>query len=286
MLWEEIRSGEFKKAIENAAGVCAVPIGCMEAHGNHLPVGTDAIEAAAIAKRAAEKESVCVFPTIYFGEKSGAGEFPGTIILSHALLFQLLGEICDEIGRNGFKKIIIVNGHGGNMYMLKNFVRGVLQKRKPYLVFSCDLSIPFPKTFLKYYARKGKKEFPDLTDADLEILQNFVENKYEDGHAGMAETAWIYDICPQWVELGEIDGEKGKSMHQFDALSAAGIYSPFAWMADYPNSYACNADFTMTPTLAAAMTKYSVDALAEKFRLLKTEKISEEYHAQWIEKNQ
>ena len=82
MVWEYLRSEEFKAAVERAQGVCAVPIGCLEKHGPHAPLGTDTIQAEQIARLAAEKEPVVVFPTMYFGEKCGAGEFPGTVIFS------------------------------------------------------------------------------------------------------------------------------------------------------------------------------------------------------------
>lgn len=75
MNWENLREEEFKEAIKISGGVCVLPVGCIEKHGQHLPVGTDTILATKIVKRAAEREEVCVFPTIPFGEKTGAGEF-------------------------------------------------------------------------------------------------------------------------------------------------------------------------------------------------------------------
>ena len=73
MLWEKLREEEFEKAIEDSKGVCILPIGCLEKHGQHLPVGTDTIIAADVCAKAAEIEPAVVFPTMIFGEKSGAG---------------------------------------------------------------------------------------------------------------------------------------------------------------------------------------------------------------------
>jgi len=135
MKWEYLREEEFENAIEKSKGLCVLPVGCMEKHGQHLPVGTDSILAEEIVNRAADREPVCVFPTIHFGEKTGAGEFKGTVMLSVELRQRLLAEVCGEICRNGFKKILIFNGHGGNQSMISSFVRSTLQKDNGYLIF-------------------------------------------------------------------------------------------------------------------------------------------------------
>ena len=122
MLWENLRSGEFKEAVEKCNGVCVIPIGCVEAHGIHMPLGCDTIKAKEFALRASEIEPVCIFPAMYFGEKSGAGEYPGTIIFPDTLIWEILEHSCYEIARNGFKKIIILSSHGGNTNMINAFV--------------------------------------------------------------------------------------------------------------------------------------------------------------------
>ena len=66
---------------------------------------------------------------MYFGEKTGAGEFKGTVIFSASLRQQILKETCSEIARNGFKKILLYNGHGGNQDMLSYFSRSVLYEK-------------------------------------------------------------------------------------------------------------------------------------------------------------
>ena len=100
MLWENLREPEFRDAVEKAQGVCAVPIGCLERHGPHSPLGTDIIIAENITRLAAEKEPVVVFPTMYFGDKSGAGEFAGTVIFSLETRWHIFRETCNEIYRN------------------------------------------------------------------------------------------------------------------------------------------------------------------------------------------
>ena len=96
MLWENLREEEFKDAITKSNGVCILPVGCLEKHGQHLPVGTDVIHITEIAKQATQKEPACVFPTMYFGEKTGAGEFAGTVIFSPELRLQILKETAES----------------------------------------------------------------------------------------------------------------------------------------------------------------------------------------------
>lgn len=54
MIWEYLREEEFKKAVEKSLGVCVVPVGCIEKHGQHLPLGTDVIHETEVARRATD----------------------------------------------------------------------------------------------------------------------------------------------------------------------------------------------------------------------------------------
>ena len=77
MEWTKLRQDEFKDAVEKSNKVCIIPIGCIESHGIHLPLGCDVFHGRYIAAKAAEKAEVCVFPELFCGEKSGAGERNG-----------------------------------------------------------------------------------------------------------------------------------------------------------------------------------------------------------------
>src|SRR5690554_4628985 len=123
MLWEELTAPEFEKAREKAKGVCVVPFGVIEKHGTHLPLGTDMIIARRVAEDLAKEEPVVLFPYYYFGQIFEARHVPGTIAVKPDLLFGLLDEVCDEIARNGFDKIVLLNSHGGNPMLIKYFMQ-------------------------------------------------------------------------------------------------------------------------------------------------------------------
>lgn len=63
MFWEEQTVNSFCRSLEKTKGVCIFPIGCIEKHGNHLPLGTDVYTAREIAARAAKIEEVMIFPS-------------------------------------------------------------------------------------------------------------------------------------------------------------------------------------------------------------------------------
>ena len=279
MFWENLREEEFENAIEESKGVCVLPVGCLEQHGQHLPVGTDVIHITGIAKLAAEKEPFCIFPTMYFGEKTGAGEFKGTVIFSSSLRQQILKETCSEIARNGFKKILIYNGHGGNQTMISEFSRSVLYEKTDYMVYDYSLGSDFatPKKLLG-------ENYGYLTKEDKEVLKEYVTQKKRFGHACFIETGWVYGVRPETVRLDKADAESGQSVHRFDKFAELRINSPYAWMADYPNSYAGDMHEGMNERIARAMVEFSVDKLCEVVRFLKNETISDTYKKEWLEK--
>lgn len=279
MLWENLREEEFENVITKSNGVCVLPVGCLEKHGQHLPVGTDVIHITEIAKLASEKEPCCIFPTMYFGEKTGAGEFKGTVIFSSHLRQQILKETCSEIARNGFKKILIYNGHGGNQAMISEFSRSVLYEKNDYMVYDYSIGSDFatPKKLLC-------ENYSYLTNEDKEILKDYTAQKKRFGHACFIETGWVYGVRPQTVRLDKIDAESGKSVHRFDEFADLKINTPYAWMADYPNSYAGDMHEGMNERIARAMVEFSVDRLCKVVRFLKNETTSDTYKTEWLKK--
>ncbi len=133
--WEELTSADFRDAIAQAQGTCLLPFGILEKHGPHLPLGTDLLDVRYAALHAAEQNYAVVFPEYYFGQIFEAKHEAGTIAYSAELQMKLLQETTDEMARNGCKKIIIVNGHGGNENLLPYFAQSQLDKPHDYVVY-------------------------------------------------------------------------------------------------------------------------------------------------------
>ena len=145
MLWENLREEEFDSAIEKSGGLCIIPIGCLEKHGQHLPVGMDSLVAKDIALRATEIENAMVFDlgpwvgevsTFHCYDKPEEQNMRGCIGIKQDLLLRIFEAICDEIARNGFDKILFLNNHGGNVVILKHFMRCQSYTKKPYAIFN------------------------------------------------------------------------------------------------------------------------------------------------------
>src|SRR5271165_5993215 len=134
--WEELTAADFTKAIGQSRGVCVLPFGIIEKHGPHLPLGTDLINVRYAVLHGVELEYAVVFPEYYFGQIFEAKHEPGTVAYSAKLQLELLQETTDEMSRNGCKKILIVNGHGGNNHLIPFFAQSQLDAPHDYVVYA------------------------------------------------------------------------------------------------------------------------------------------------------
>src|SRR5215475_9736360 len=133
--WEELTAADFVSAIQQSKGTCILPFGILEKHGPHLPLGTDLLDVRYASLHAADQEYAVVFPEYYFGQIFEAKHEPGTVAYSPELQLRLLQETTDEMARNGCKKILIVNGHGGNNSLLPYFAQTQLNLPHDYIVY-------------------------------------------------------------------------------------------------------------------------------------------------------
>ena len=286
MLWTEILSGDFEKAVEESKGVCGLVVGCVEHHGRHLPLGQDVYHAAGVAELAAQREPIVLFPHMYFGEKQGAGEFKGTIMFSSKLMFDILTESCAEMARNGFKKIVLINGHGGNTSMLNNFARSVLHEKNNYMVFTYSSTKSWPKVteMLEMIEAGDTKYFSELTESDIAVLRNYVENHTASGHGDLMETAMTLGSRPDLVDLSRVNDVDGTSTHLLDHLTKIGLSTHFDWMSSYPNSLSSDAHDGNNERIGRSVVNFAADKMAHAFKVLKEDTVCEEYHKQWLAK--
>lgn len=212
--FEELTAPEFIEAVDKSGKICIIPMGILEKHGAHLPLGTDLIDARDIALRAARTEYAVVFPPYYFGQIFEAMHQPGTISYSAELIWKLLEETCDELARNGFKYIVLVNGHGGNNSFLSYFCQTRLAQRKDYAV------IFFSKT-----------EDPEISKK-IESLRKTKGG----GHADEIETSMIYSHRPDLVHPERAGEQSGKDLDRLASIKNA--YTGIWWYAKFPNHYA------------------------------------------------
>lgn len=240
--WLYVTSEEFSSLREAAEETCIIPMGCIEKHGLHLPLGTDIIEASRVAYLASQKETVCVFPDFVFGDVPCAWPSApdGIVTLPMDTEFLLLEQLCEQIARNGFKKILVINGHGGNVSWLAAFARRLGNKKRNYVFgfTDCNLMIRPIKTMGRRLAEEGRGLFRSLTAADEDILIDFYRQDKKMGHACMGETALIMAAAPESVHLDRLGIESGLNLHVADYFKEAGIrIANDGWDYNYPNWY-------------------------------------------------
>jgi len=206
--WEELTAAEFQSAIEQSKGTCLLPFGILEKHGPHLPLGTDLLKVRYEVLHAAEQEYAVVFPEYYFGQIFEARHEPGTIAYSTHLQLDLLQETTDEMARNGCKKVIIVNGHGGNENLLPFFAQTQLEKPHDYVVYVM-----------------GLVETPDGPAKKTSV----------DMHAGESETSKMLISNPNLVHLDRANQESGADQARLKLPDT--LYTGIWWYARFPNHY-------------------------------------------------
>jgi creatinine amidohydrolase len=242
---EELTSPQFVKAVELSGGVCVIPLGIIEKHGPHLPLGTDLFESREAACMAAKKEYAIVYPPYFVGQIFEARHQPGAIAYSNELMWQMLEETCNELSRNGLKKIILVNGHGGNTSFLQYFCQSQLASGKDYVV------VLFQERSNPAYS----KEIESLKKAKL------------DGHAGEEETSMMYNIRPELVDLQAITGESGADQKRLEQIPFG--YTGIWWYAKYPNHFASDVAQPNKRLGELLFLSWS-DQIAELIKYLKT----------------
>ncbi len=210
--WEELTAGDFVQAIHQSQGVCVLPFGILEKHGPHLPIGTDLLDVRYAVTNAVQQEYAVVFPEYYFGQIFEARHEPGTIAYSSRLQFELLQETTSEMARNGCKKIVIVNGHGGNNSLLPLFAQAQLATPRDYVVYVVGLptrSAP---------GRPAMKSDP-----------------HNDMHAGETETSAMLAARPDLVHVDRADSQSGADQHRLNLPED--VYTGIWWYARFPNHY-------------------------------------------------
>jgi creatinine amidohydrolase len=216
MRWDELTGDLFAEAVQKAAGVCLIPLSCVERHGHHLPLATDMFIGREVCHRAAALEPAIVFPDYIFTQILEARHYPGCVGIEPELIIRLLENVCREIARNGLKKIILVNAHGGNDNLIHYFTQ---------------IQLASPRDYVVYVAT------PDLSAEDEAVVRAQWETTV-DGHAGEIETSAILAIRPDLVRSDTLPGDgEGMPLDRLKQLRDLGVDVGIWWYADHPSHY-------------------------------------------------
>ncbi|MDE0303308.1 MAG: creatininase family protein [Albidovulum sp.] len=122
--------------------VVIVPVGAFEQHGLHLPIMVDAHLVGVVAEAAAARTSndgrrVVVTPVVWTGYSPHHLDFPGTVTLDDAIFSEVVGQVVRSLAAHQFRRILILNGHGGNANLLKNLVQSLRYEHGINAAFAC-----------------------------------------------------------------------------------------------------------------------------------------------------
>lgn len=247
MQWENLTSLDFVKAVEQSRGVGIIPIGVIESHASHLPLGTDMMAAHWIACRAAEIEPLIVFPAYPYSINHETAHLPGGVVIKREVAFALLENICDEMYRNGLTKIILLSGHGGNRYFLPLFVQTLPEKQKPYVVYYANLP------------------HDSVEEAGIESA--------EYGHAGEVETSMIQFIAADLVKMDQVPPQPFTNLRRNQPVADAGGYTQADWYSMYPHMYVGDAS-KATAEKGRIIMEGEAEALVKLIRAVKADTVT------------
>src|SRR5580658_10818317 len=256
--WEELTGPDFVQAIHQAQGVCVLPFGILEKHGPHLPIGTDLLDVRFAVFNAVKQEYAVVFPEYYFGQIFEAKQQPGTVAYSLSTQLTLLQETTDEMARNGCKKVVIVNGHGGNEHLLPLFAQAQMASPHDYVVYVICLI--------------------DFSGPDRPKLKSST-----DGHAGEKETSLMLVARPDLVHIDRAQQESGADLNRQSLPDT--VYTGIWWYAKFPNHYAGSGE-AGNKELGEYDQKQWAQKIAEALKAIKADDASPKLQKQFYEDSQ
>jgi len=255
--WEELTAEDFRAAIQQAKGTCLLPFGILEKHGPHLPLGTDLLNVRFAALHAAEQEFAVVFPEYYFGQIFEAKHQPGTVAYSMELQLKLLQETTDEMARNGCKKVVIVNGHGGNEHLLPYFAQAQMASPKEYVVYVLD-------------GERSRPGGPAKKSTGV------------DYHAGENETSNTFYTHPELTHIDRAGRESGADQKRQNLPDF--LYTGIWWYARFPNHYSGDGPVA-TKALGQRNVQGWISTIVEAIRAVKADDASLKIQNEFYEKS-
>lgn len=202
--WRKLRAEQLREQARHDA-IVVVPVASLEQHGPHLPVEVDTILGETVAARTAEKvlargQKILVLPVLWTGLSEHHMSFGGTITLDNATFFALIEGVVRSVLRHGFRRIVLLNAHGGN----ENALRAVTDDLTP------RLGVPIVQ-FTYWHA------------AAVPIAK-ILETQGGLSHACEAETSMMMAVRPELVARDRIPLAKANSTPNLEDIVGGGVY--------------------------------------------------------------
>jgi len=206
--WARMTAPQLRDIAAKAGALAILPIGALEQHGPHLPVVTDTANAAATALRAArlvcDEIPVAVLPALWLGMSEHHLPFGGTITLDYDTLSKILRCVIRSLKSAGFARLLVVNGHGGNVNPLSVAVREL----------AVEFAMPIVACTPWMLAEPAMKEILEMDDGIH--------------HACEGETSIMLALMADAVRTDRFDQAFGNQIHPIDEHSGVDRFYSFA----------------------------------------------------------
>ena len=215
LTWPEVNEAVALKK------VCIIPCGAIEQHGPHLPLDVDLVCPEGVAHGVGRQmaERILVLPTLAYGYTGHVMDFPGTINTHYETFIKQVIDVTESLAYHGFKKIILLNGHGSNMP---------------------NLDLAARRTNLETDAECVVTAWWNLLTVDKDFLPCWRESKFPGGcsHAGELETSlYLYlaekDVRKENIKSGTISFNDEDNPFNWVDLFAAGPATIISWTSSY-----------------------------------------------------
>ncbi|MDR3536944.1 MAG: creatininase family protein [Acetobacteraceae bacterium] len=202
--WRKLRSDQLREKARQDA-IVILPVAALEQHGPHLPVEVDTLLGEAVAARTAAKvaargQAVLVLPVLWTGISEHHMSFGGTVTLDFATFAALIEGVVRSVLRHGFKRIVLLNAHGGN----ENALRTITDDLTP------KLGVPIVQ-FTYWYAAAV-------------AIAKILETQGGLQHACEAETAMMMVVRPELVATDRIPLAKSNTSPDVSDVAGGGVY--------------------------------------------------------------
>jgi creatinine amidohydrolase len=183
--------------VDGGEALCLLPVGATEQHGPHLPASTDTDIATAVCHEASRLTGAPVLPTLPFGSSQAhTTKWPGTLSLAPRVLIDVVVSLARWVRASGFAKLLLVNGHVGNVAPLRVAVDEIRAGGE---------------------LRTGLVSWYELT-AEIDAQ---VRSDADDWHAHAAETSLMLHLRPELVDLGNARDDPDRTGNQVFSYTVA-----------------------------------------------------------------
>lgn len=204
--WQQIEQMRDKENV-----VIVQPVGAIEQHGPHLPVAVDSAISLGVLGKALEQLDADIpayaLPCLYYGKSNEHAGFPGTISLGANTLLSVITEMALSLYASGFRKLVLMNSHGGQPQIMEIAARDLHQQHQDFAVF--------PLFTWRVPHNAGELLTPKEREYGI--------------HAGDAETSIMLSLLPQQVNMNKAVREYPQDLPVDSLLDMEGNL-PFAWL--------------------------------------------------------